>query len=63
MPMRTVIAKVEGTVAAAHVVIGADEESAKRISVPYALPCGLDQRVIDAIKDLEIQTCNRPRGA
>jgi TonB family protein len=55
-----VIAKVEGTVTLS-VVIGADGK-AQRISVQRALPCGLDQRAIDAIKDWKFEPATGPGG-
>jgi TonB family protein len=53
-------AKVTGTVTLS-VVIGADGK-AQRISVQRALPCGLDQRAIDAIKDWSFKPATGPDG-
>lgn len=53
-------AKVGGTVALS-VVIGADGK-ARRISVDRALPCGLDQRAIEAIKDWSFRPATGPDG-
>jgi TonB family protein len=53
-------AKAAGTVTLS-VVIGADGK-AQRISVQRALPCGLDQRAIDAIKDWSFRPATGPDG-
>ncbi len=53
-------AKASGTVALSA-VIGADGK-AQRISVQRALPCGLDQRAIDAIKDWKFEPAAGPDG-
>jgi TonB family protein len=53
-------AKAGGTVTLS-VVIGADGK-AQRISVQRALPCGLDQRAIDAIKDWSFRPATGPDG-
>jgi TonB family protein len=53
-------AKTAGTVTLS-VVIGADGK-AQRISVQRALPCGLDQRAIDAIKDWSFRPATGPDG-
>src|SRR5580704_1515177 len=53
-------AKITGTVTLS-VVIGADGE-AHRISVQRALPCGLDQRAIEAIKDWSFRPATGPDG-
>jgi TonB family protein len=55
-----VIAKAAGTVTLS-VVIGADGK-AQRISVQRALPCGLDQRAIDAIKEWKFEPATGPDG-
>jgi TonB family protein len=55
-----VIAKAAGTVTLS-VVIGADGK-AQRISVQRALPCGLDQRAIEAIKDWSFRPATGPDG-
>lgn len=55
-----VIAKITGTVTLS-VVIGADGK-AQRISVQRALPCGLDQQAIDAIKDWSFRPATGPDG-
>jgi TonB family protein len=53
-------AKLAGTVTLS-VVIGADGK-AQRISVQRALPCGLDQRAIEAIKDWSFRPATGPDG-
>ncbi len=53
-------AKVSGTVTLSA-VIGANGK-AQRISVQRALPCGLDQRAIEAIKDWEFRPATGPDG-
>ena len=53
-------AKAEGT-AKLSVLIGADGK-AQRIWVKRALPCGLDQRAIEAIKDWEFRPAKGPDG-
>jgi TonB family protein len=53
-------AKASGTVTLSA-VIGADGK-AQRISVQRALPCGLDQRAIDAIKDWKFEPAAGPDG-
>jgi TonB family protein len=55
-----VIAKAAGTVTLSA-VIGADGK-AQRISVQRALPCGLDQRAIEAIKDWSFKPATGPDG-
>jgi TonB family protein len=53
-------AKVQGTVLL-DVVIGADGR-AEKISVKRALPCGLDQQAINAVKDWEFKPATGPDG-
>jgi len=53
-------AKLSGTVTLS-VVIGADGK-ARRIWVQRALPCGLDQRAIEAIKDWRFRPATGPDG-
>jgi TonB family protein len=53
-------ANVTGTVALS-VVIGPDGK-AQKISVQRALPCGLDQQAIEAIKDWEFRPATGPDG-
>jgi TonB family protein len=53
-------AKITGTVTLS-VVIGANGE-AQRISVQRALPCGLDQRAIEAIRDWNFRPAKDPHG-
>ena len=55
-----VMAKATGTVTLS-VVIGADGQ-AQRISVQRALPCGLDQRAIEAIKGWSFRPATGPDG-
>jgi|SRR5580704_11904603 TonB family protein len=55
-----VIAKASGTVTLSA-VIDADGK-AQRISVQRALPCGLDQQAIDAIKDWSFRPATGPDG-
>jgi TonB family protein len=51
-------AKVQGTVVL-KVVIGADGR-AQKISVQQALPCGLDQQSINAVKDWKFRPATGP---
>lgn len=53
-------AKVQGTVLL-NVVIGADGTAVK-ISVKWALPCGLDQQAINAVKDWKFKPATGPDG-
>jgi TonB family protein len=53
-------ANVTGTVALS-VVIGPDGK-AQKISVQRALPCGLDQKAVEAIKDWEFRPATGPDG-
>ena len=59
-PDSAVKAKVQGTVVL-KVVIGADGR-AQKISVQQALPCGLDQQSINAVKDWKFRPAAGPDG-